>query len=209
MLWPPGMRKNASYLTAWWESLGGAGRPSLICKSSEWSYPHMIWAGDSGQVGNMLSAHYCTCVWMWVYTVYVIPFIRASQPVYIRPVYFHPSLWIIPELQQRSPVRSMRWRVASPLRSRCHGALFYGWAGWAVEARLPLWEADQPVCLPACLPLSCCSAKTPKSILQQLERHKEKAHRWIALNPTQREFIQYERHQDDTGRLCGWIGWKK
>lgn len=91
---------------------------------------------------------------MCVYTVcMLLPFIRTSQPsrhfiyciygslsdspVYIKPVYFHPSLWIIPELQQRSPVY---WRYSvSPLPY-----VFYVMALSFMDELYEMWE---PVCL--------------------------------------------------------------
>lgn len=153
--------------------------------------------------GNMFNVCSFACVWRWacLYVISLPPNLWTFYLLYRS--HDHPSLWIIPELQPRllSPL---------PIRSQCNDPSFL----WT--SRDEMWE---PVCLCGRLinlsvcslarpPSDCCSAKTPKSILQQLEEDRRSSGRLPSTpNAARKKFIQYRRA--DTGLGSGSTGWKR
>lgn len=124
------------------------------------------------------------------------------QLVYIKPIYFHPSLWIIPELAPRSP---LCWRetLSSPLPNISNEVI--------LSFRDEIWEPvclcgkliNLSFCLLACLPLFSCL----KSIFcNNCSRTMKTAVDCLAPNTTKMKFIQYHSHQSYTlsdGRESG------
>lgn len=118
------------------------------------------------------------CIFLYLSIYVLVPFIRTSKPsrhfiyciygslsdspVCIKPVYFHPSLRIIPEVQQRSP--SAVVRLLSYTFSMWCSFLLKGWD----EIWEPVSLCGELINLSACL---CIVVQQRlKSISQQLQQ---------------------------------------